>query len=71
MPRGIYECVNCGHREVLDSTEPVLEGGACPKCGGDMILVGYAVGGGQRPQTSVLKNWAPLAQKRRKSVQKS
>ncbi len=40
MPRGIYECINCGHREVTDSNEPLLEG-ACPKCGGDMILVGF------------------------------
>ena len=40
MPRGIYECINCGHREALDSNEPLLEG-ACPKCGGDMILVGF------------------------------
>ncbi|ASJ03132.1 metalloprotease [Thermococcus profundus] len=41
MPKGIYECVNCGHREVLDSNEPLLEG-ACPKCGGDMVLVGFS-----------------------------
>ncbi|WP_456421702.1 site-2 protease family protein, partial [Thermococcus sp.] len=40
MPRGIYECLNCGHREERDSREPVLER-SCPKCGGDMILVGY------------------------------
>ncbi|WP_010477836.1 site-2 protease family protein [Thermococcus zilligii] len=42
MPRGIYECVNCGHREVIDSSEPLLEK-ACPKCGGDMVLVGFSV----------------------------
>ncbi|WP_297067845.1 site-2 protease family protein [Thermococcus sp.] len=41
MGRGIYECINCGHREVVDSNEPLLEK-ACPKCGGDMVLVGYA-----------------------------
>ena len=41
MPRGIYECLSCGHREERDSREPVLER-SCPKCGGDMILVGYA-----------------------------
>ncbi|WP_297498209.1 site-2 protease family protein [Thermococcus sp.] len=40
MRKGIYECVRCGYREVRDSTEPMLEG-SCPKCGGDMILVGY------------------------------
>jgi membrane-associated protease RseP (regulator of RpoE activity)/predicted nucleic acid-binding Zn-ribbon protein len=40
MPKGVYECIRCGHREVIDSNEPLLEG-ACPKCGGDMILVGY------------------------------
>jgi len=40
MPRGIYECLSCGHREERDSREPVLER-SCPKCGGDMILVGY------------------------------
>ncbi|NJF25931.1 site-2 protease family protein [Thermococcus sp. Bubb.Bath] len=40
MRRGVYECLRCGHREVMDSTEPLLEG-ACPKCGGDMILIGY------------------------------
>ena len=44
MPRGIYECINCGHREVIDSNEPLLEG-ACPKCGGDMILVGFEIEG--------------------------
>ncbi|ASJ09038.1 metalloprotease [Thermococcus siculi] len=42
MPKGIYECVNCGHREVIDSNEPLLEG-ACPACGGDMVLVGFEV----------------------------
>ncbi|AAL80516.1 site-2 protease family protein [Pyrococcus furiosus DSM 3638] len=40
LPRGIYECVNCKHREVLDKTQPLLPG-RCPVCGGDMILVGY------------------------------
>lgn len=40
MPRGIYECINCGHREVKDSNDAVL-GGACPECGGDMVLVGF------------------------------
>jgi membrane-associated protease RseP (regulator of RpoE activity)/DNA-directed RNA polymerase subunit RPC12/RpoP len=49
MPKGIYECVNCGHREVLDSTEPVLEK-ACPKCGGDMILIGYTTNIGEEPE---------------------
>lgn len=47
MPRGIYECVNCAHREVLDTTEPILPR-ACPKCGGDMILVGYSIEGSER-----------------------
>ncbi|ASJ10805.1 metalloprotease [Thermococcus sp. P6] len=41
MPKGIYECVDCGHRELFDSSEPVLEK-ACPRCGGDMVLVGLA-----------------------------
>ncbi|WP_297463495.1 site-2 protease family protein [Thermococcus sp.] len=45
MPRGIYECLNCGNREVIDSNEPLIEN-ACPKCGGDMILVGFE---GKRP----------------------
>lgn len=45
MPRGIYECVNCGHREVVTSSEPLLEG-ACPRCGGDMVLVGFSVEAG-------------------------
>ncbi|NJE07781.1 site-2 protease family protein [Thermococcus sp. M39] len=40
MPKGIYECINCGHREVRDSTEPLVEN-ACPHCGGDMVLVGF------------------------------
>jgi len=40
MPRGIYECIDCGHREVKDSNDAVL-GGACPECGGDMVLVGF------------------------------
>ncbi|ASA77343.1 site-2 protease family protein [Thermococcus sp. 5-4] len=40
MPKGVYECINCGHREVLDSTEPLIEKG-CPKCGGDMVLVEF------------------------------
>lgn len=44
MKRGIYECIRCGHREIIDSTEPVLHR-ACPKCGGDMILVGYTFEG--------------------------
>jgi len=42
MPRGIYECLDCGYREERDSTEPLLER-SCPRCGGDMILVGYSV----------------------------
>ncbi len=40
MNRGVYECIKCGHREVMDSTEPLLEN-SCPKCGGDMVLVGF------------------------------
>ncbi|WP_461865581.1 site-2 protease family protein [Thermococcus sp.] len=40
MNRGIYECVKCGYREIKDSTEPLIEK-ACPKCGGDMVLVGF------------------------------
>ncbi|ACJ15999.1 membrane-associated metallopeptidase [Thermococcus onnurineus NA1] len=40
MSRGIYECINCGHREILDSSEPLLEK-ACPRCGRDMVLVGF------------------------------
>ncbi|ASI98512.1 site-2 protease family protein [Thermococcus celer] len=40
MGKGIYECVNCGHREVLDSNEPIIEKG-CPVCGGDMVLVSF------------------------------
>ena len=46
MPRGIYECVRCGHREVLDSNEPLLDR-ACPVCGGDMVLVGFETTGGE------------------------
>ncbi len=42
MSRGIYECINCGHREVRDSTEALLEN-SCPKCGGDMVLVGFEI----------------------------
>ncbi len=48
MPRGIYECINCGHREELNSTDPVLEK-ACPKCGSDMVLVGFARGDAGEP----------------------
>ena len=40
MPKGVYECINCGHREVVDSTEPLIER-ACPECGGDMVLVEF------------------------------
>ncbi|AHF80283.1 site-2 protease family protein [Thermococcus paralvinellae] len=40
MPKGIYECINCGHREAKDFTEPLLED-SCPHCGGDMVLVGF------------------------------
>ncbi|NJE10118.1 site-2 protease family protein [Thermococcus sp. MAR1] len=40
MPKGVYECINCGHREVMDSTEPLIEKG-CPRCGGDMVLVEF------------------------------
>ena len=50
MPRGIYECINCGHREEFDSTEPVLEK-ACPKCGSDMVLVGFVEG--EAPEMSM------------------
>ncbi len=46
MPKGVYECVSCGYREVRDSTEPLLEG-SCPSCGGDMVLVGFTVEGGE------------------------
>ncbi|MCD6525329.1 MAG: site-2 protease family protein [Thermococcus sp.] len=46
MPKGIYECVNCGHREVFESNEALLEG-ACPKCGGDMVLVGFSLEAGE------------------------
>ncbi|USH00350.1 site-2 protease family protein [Thermococcus argininiproducens] len=42
MPKGIYECVNCGHREVIDSNEALLEK-ACPKCGSDMVIVGFEI----------------------------
>ncbi len=38
-----YECVNCGHREERNSTDPVLER-SCPKCGGDMILLSLDTG---------------------------
>jgi membrane-associated protease RseP (regulator of RpoE activity) len=58
MARGIYECVNCGHREVFDSTEPVLEG-ACPKCGGDMVLIGFSA---EREPYGDTKEVAPSAQ---------
>lgn len=40
MTRGIYECINCKHRETLDSTEPLLEK-SCPVCGEDMVLVEF------------------------------
>lgn len=40
MPKGIYECIDCGHREALDSSKPFIEN-ACPKCGGDMLHVGF------------------------------
>ncbi|WP_324736056.1 site-2 protease family protein [Thermococcus sp. SY098] len=40
MPKGIYECIDCGYREVRESTEPLLER-SCPNCGGDMVLVGF------------------------------
>ncbi|WP_048148851.1 site-2 protease family protein [Palaeococcus ferrophilus] len=42
MPKGIYECINCGHREVRDSSEVLIEN-ACPECGGDLLLVGFEV----------------------------
>jgi Zn-dependent protease/DNA-directed RNA polymerase subunit RPC12/RpoP len=50
MRRGIYECLNCGYREERDSTEPLLER-SCPRCGGDMILVGYS-GNTETPRPS-------------------
>ncbi|NJE60971.1 site-2 protease family protein [Thermococcus sp. 21S7] len=40
MTKGVYECISCGHREVRDSTEPLIEKG-CPRCGGDMVLVEF------------------------------
>ncbi|NJE06189.1 site-2 protease family protein [Thermococcus sp. M36] len=45
MVEGIYECVTCGHRESVGSNDPLLEG-ACPRCGGDMVLVGFLDGVG-------------------------
>ena len=53
MSRAIYECVNCGHREEIDSTEPVLEK-ACPQCGGDMVLVGFLGGTAEQESSEVL-----------------
>ncbi|NJE48717.1 site-2 protease family protein [Thermococcus sp. 9N3] len=55
MPRGIYECLNCGYREERDSTEPLLER-SCPRCGGDMILVGYAREDAERPRSPSLES---------------
>jgi len=55
MPRGIYECLNCGYREERDSTEPLLER-SCPRCGGDMILVGYAGKDAERPRSPSLES---------------
>ncbi len=52
MQKGIYECVNCGHREVFESNEALLEG-ACPKCGGDMILVGFSLEAGEKVASDV------------------
>lgn len=42
MPKGVYECIKCGHREVVDSNEALLEN-SCPKCGGDMVIVGFEI----------------------------
>lgn len=42
MPKGVYECIDCGHREVVDSNEALLEN-SCPKCGGDMVIVGFEI----------------------------
>ncbi|WP_099210495.1 site-2 protease family protein [Thermococcus henrietii] len=58
MPRGIYECLNCGHREERDSTEPLLER-SCPRCGGDMILVGYTREDAERPHSPSLEPASP------------
>ncbi|WP_297506636.1 site-2 protease family protein [Thermococcus sp.] len=58
MRKGIYECVRCGYREVRDSTEPMLEG-SCPKCGGDMILVGYTDETSEAPQETPTVQTSP------------
>ncbi|MBC7093996.1 site-2 protease family protein [Thermococcus sp.] len=42
MPKGVYECIDCGHREVVDSNEALLEN-SCSKCGGDMVIVGFEI----------------------------
>ncbi|WP_048160667.1 site-2 protease family protein [Thermococcus sibiricus] len=42
MPKGVYECIDCGHREVMESNDALLEK-ACPKCGGDMVIVGFEI----------------------------
>ncbi|WP_175060390.1 site-2 protease family protein [Thermococcus sp. 2319x1] len=42
MVRGIYGCVKCGHREVRESNAALLEN-SCPKCGSDMVLVGFEI----------------------------
>ncbi|USS41148.1 site-2 protease family protein [Thermococcus aggregans] len=42
MAKGIYECISCGHREVRDSNVALMEN-SCPKCGSDMVLVGFEI----------------------------
>ncbi|ALV63776.1 Zinc metalloprotease [Thermococcus sp. 2319x1] len=42
MAEGIYKCVKCGHREVRESNAALLEN-SCPKCGSDMVLVGFEI----------------------------
>lgn len=42
MAKGIYECISCGHREVRESNAALLEN-SCPKCGSDMVLVGFEI----------------------------
>ena len=42
MAKGVYECISCGHREVRDSNIALLEN-SCPKCGSDMVLVGFEI----------------------------
>lgn len=59
MAKGIYECVSCGYREVRESNAAIIEN-SCPKCGSDMVLVGFEIEPVEEAEESLIE---PLVEK--------